>query len=146
METEILDILLPHLTHWGYSIIILMTFLETSAFLGLLVPGESVMVIAGLLASRGILELGDVIWTATLGATMGDTVGYFIGHRLSRQIRIYRCHRGVYFGVCMALTQYRYREYDETDDRDKGINWSPLSFGGPRAYSALEARLSGIRV
>jgi membrane protein DedA with SNARE-associated domain len=81
METKILDILLPHLTHWGYSIIILMTFLETSAFLGLLVPGESVVVIAGLLASRGILELGDVIWTTTLGATMGDTVGYFIGHR-----------------------------------------------------------------
>lgn len=81
METKILDILLPHLTHWGYSIIVLMTFLETSAFLGLLVPGESVVVIAGLLASRGILELGDVIWTATLGAIMGDTVGYFIGHR-----------------------------------------------------------------
>jgi membrane protein DedA with SNARE-associated domain len=81
METKILDILLPHLTQWGYSIIVLMTFLETSAFLGLLVPGESVVVIAGLLASKGILALGDVIWAATFGAIMGDTVGYFIGHR-----------------------------------------------------------------
>jgi membrane protein DedA with SNARE-associated domain/membrane-associated phospholipid phosphatase len=81
METKILEILLPHLTHWGYYIIILMTFLETSAFLGLLVPGESVVVIAGLLASKGVLELGDVIWAASLGAIMGDTVGYFIGHK-----------------------------------------------------------------
>lgn len=81
MESTILDILFPHLSHWGYSIIILMTFLETSAFLGLLVPGESVVVVAGLLASRGIFELGDVIWTAALGAIMGDTVGYFIGQR-----------------------------------------------------------------
>jgi membrane protein DedA with SNARE-associated domain/membrane-associated phospholipid phosphatase len=81
METKILDILLPHLTQWGYSIIVLMTFLETSAFLGLLVPGESVVVIAGLLASKGILALGDVILAATCGAIMGDTVGYFIGHR-----------------------------------------------------------------
>jgi len=36
---------------------------------------------AGLLAARGVLELGDVIWTASLGAVMGDTVGYFVGHR-----------------------------------------------------------------
>ncbi len=81
METKILALLLPHLAHWGYYIVILMTFLETSAFLGLLVPGETVVVMAGLLASRGIIELGDVIWAASLGAVMGDTVGYFIGHR-----------------------------------------------------------------
>jgi len=61
METKILAVLLPHLTHWGYYIVILMTFLETSAFLGLLVPGESVVVMAGLLASRRIIQLGDVI-------------------------------------------------------------------------------------
>ncbi len=81
MEKHILDIILPHLNHWGYYVLFLMTFLETSAFLGFLVPGESMVVIAGLLASRGVLELGDVIWVASLGAIMGDTVGYFIGYR-----------------------------------------------------------------
>ena len=81
MEKHILDIILPHLNHWGYYVLLLITFLETSAFLGFLVPGESMVVIAGLLASRGILELGDVIWVASVGAIMGDTVGYFIGHR-----------------------------------------------------------------
>ncbi|MEK6681670.1 MAG: bifunctional DedA family/phosphatase PAP2 family protein [Nitrospirota bacterium] len=81
MEKLIFNIILPHLNHWGYYVLFLMTFLETSAFLGFLVPGESMVVIAGLLASRGILELGDVVWVASVGAIMGDTVGYFIGHR-----------------------------------------------------------------
>jgi membrane protein DedA with SNARE-associated domain len=81
MESKIIESLLPHLNHWGYYVLLLMTFLETSAFLVFLVPGESMVVIAGLLASRGVLELGDVIWVASLGAIMGDTVGYFIGRR-----------------------------------------------------------------
>lgn len=81
MEKHVLDIILPHLDHWGYYALLMMTFLETSAFLGLIVPGESIVVIAGLLASSGVLELGDVIWVASLGAIMGDTVGYFIGHK-----------------------------------------------------------------
>jgi membrane protein DedA with SNARE-associated domain len=93
MEPKILALLLPHLTHWGYSIVILMTFLETSAFLGILVPGESVLVIAGLLASRGIIELGDVIWAASLGAVIGDTVGYFVGHRFGEGFFLKYGHR-----------------------------------------------------
>jgi len=81
MEKYIFNIILPHLNHWGYYVLFLMTFLETSAFLGFLVPGESMVVIAGLLTSKGVLELGDVIWVASFGAIMGDTVGYFIGRR-----------------------------------------------------------------
>jgi membrane protein DedA with SNARE-associated domain/membrane-associated phospholipid phosphatase len=81
MEKYIFDIILPHLNYWGYYVLFLMTFLETSAFLGFIVPGESMVVIAGLLASRGVLDLGDVIWVASFGAVAGDTVGYFIGYR-----------------------------------------------------------------
>lgn len=81
LEKYLLNIILPHFNHWGYYILLLMTFLETSAFLGFIVPGESIVVIAGLLASRGVLELGDVIWIASLGAIMGDTAGYFLGRR-----------------------------------------------------------------
>lgn len=81
MEKYIFNIILPHLNHWGYYVLFLMTFFETSAFLGFLVPGESMVVIAGLLTSKGVLELDDVIWVASFGAIMGDTVGYFIGRR-----------------------------------------------------------------
>jgi len=81
VEHKTIEFLIPHLNQWGYYVLFLMTFFETSAFLGFLVPGESMVVIAGLLASRGVLELGDVIWVASVGAIMGDTVGYFIGYR-----------------------------------------------------------------
>lgn len=66
---------------WGYLALFAMTFLETSAFLGLVAPGESVVVIAGLLASRGVLGIGPVIGIAALGALLGDNTGYLIGRR-----------------------------------------------------------------
>lgn len=56
-----------------------MTFLETSAFVGLLVPGEVTLLIAGLLASQGMLELWGLMMAAATGAILGDSAGYWIG-------------------------------------------------------------------
>lgn len=67
------------LGHWGYLAIFLAAFLESSSFMGLIVPGESFAVIAGLLASRGTLELGDCLWVVALGAVLGDSAGYGLG-------------------------------------------------------------------
>lgn len=69
---------------WGYLIIFLAAFLESSAFLWLFVPGETVVIIAGLLASRGYLEIGDCITVISLGAVLGDTVGYSLGRIFGR--------------------------------------------------------------
>jgi membrane protein DedA with SNARE-associated domain/membrane-associated phospholipid phosphatase len=70
--------------HWGYLVIFLAAFLESSAFVGLLVPGESVVVVAGFLASQGILDLGDCLWLIALGAVLGDSVGYSFGKAIGR--------------------------------------------------------------
>ena len=72
------------LGHWGYLMIFLAAFLESSAFLGLLVPGESIVVLSGFLASHGYLEIGDCIWVITLGAVLGDSVGYALGGKIGR--------------------------------------------------------------
>jgi membrane protein DedA with SNARE-associated domain len=48
--------------HLGYLIIFIAAFLESSAFMGLLVPGESVVVLSGFLASQGYLEIGGLLW------------------------------------------------------------------------------------
>lgn len=72
------------LGHWGYVAIFLAAFLESSAFMGLIVPGESVVVIAGLLASQGTLELGDCLLVIALGAVLGDSVGYSFGKAIGR--------------------------------------------------------------
>jgi len=76
--------LITLLGSWGYLIIFLAAFLESSAFLGLLFPGESIVVIAGVLASQGYLDLGDSIAVISLGAVAGDTVGYGLGRVFGR--------------------------------------------------------------
>lgn len=80
MDERFLNLILPYLQDWGYYVVLVMAFLETSALLGLLVPGESVVVVAGLLAGGGHLHVTTVIVLASVGAILGDTVGYFIGH------------------------------------------------------------------
>jgi membrane protein DedA with SNARE-associated domain len=64
---------------WGYLVIFMMTFLENSAFMGLIAPGEWTLVVAGLLASEGTLELPWLYTAAISGAVLGDIAGYIIG-------------------------------------------------------------------
>ena len=82
----VLDFLREHVHEYGYGLLFLVTFLETSAFLGLLAPGESAVVVGGLLASRGPLELELVILISVVGAFLGDNVGYWIGRRFGTGI------------------------------------------------------------
>jgi membrane-associated protein len=56
-------------------------FLEASVFLGFVVPGETALVLGGVLASQGRLSLTVVITLAILGAISGDAVGYGVGRR-----------------------------------------------------------------
>ena len=55
--------------------------LEASAFLGLVVPGETAVIIGGVVAHAGDLPLWAVILAAVLGAAVGDQVGYQVGRR-----------------------------------------------------------------
>jgi membrane protein DedA with SNARE-associated domain len=79
----ILD-LVARLGHWSYVIIFLAAALECAAFVGLLVPGESLMLATGFFAQQGLLELDAVIVVGTLGAIVGDNIGYQLGCRLGR--------------------------------------------------------------
>ncbi len=72
------------LGNWGYALIFLAPFLESSAFLGVLVPGETVVVLAGFLASHGYLELGYCMIVIALGAILGDSTGYALGKAFGR--------------------------------------------------------------
>jgi membrane protein DedA with SNARE-associated domain/membrane-associated phospholipid phosphatase len=76
--------LVGRLGHWGYLVVFLVSALECSAFLGLLVPGESLVLVAGFFAAQGVLDVGDLIVLVALGATIGDSIGYELGSRLGR--------------------------------------------------------------
>lgn len=71
-----------HLGHWGYLIIFLIVLLECQAFLGLVMPGESLVLASGFLAKSGLLDLGDLIVVVAIAATLGDSIGYELGRHL----------------------------------------------------------------
>ena len=78
---KILSLPLHVLNHWSYTIILLSTLLESSPIFGLLIPGQVIVIIGGLLAKLNIIDLGDVIFFSSLGAILGDLLGYLIGKK-----------------------------------------------------------------
>jgi membrane protein DedA with SNARE-associated domain len=63
---------------WAYGIVFLLALLD--AFFPL-VPSETAVITAGVVAAAGNLSLTVVIVAAALGAFAGDNTSYFIGHR-----------------------------------------------------------------
>lgn len=55
--------------------------LEASAFVGLVVPGEVVVILGGVVAHGGGLPLWAVILAAAAGAGLGDQIGFLVGRR-----------------------------------------------------------------
>ncbi len=64
---------------WGYPVIFLGTFLENTLFLGLFVPGVFVLLLAGLSAHDGLVDLRGALAVAILGTSLGDTISYLAG-------------------------------------------------------------------
>lgn len=54
---------------------------EASTLIGLVVPGETAVFVAGMTAHGGHLPLWAVMVAASLGAVVGDQVGYTLGRR-----------------------------------------------------------------
>src|SRR5262245_28303194 len=61
-------------------------FVETGLLIGFFLPGDSLLVTAGLFAARGDLDLFALNLTLSLAAILGDTVGYNIGAKAGPKI------------------------------------------------------------
>lgn len=70
----------------GYPLLFLIVFAETGLFAGFFLPGDSLLITAGLIAATGRLDLAEVMLVMTAGAVLGDSTGYLIGSKLSRSI------------------------------------------------------------
>jgi membrane protein DedA with SNARE-associated domain/membrane-associated phospholipid phosphatase len=81
---------------WTYLLVACFAFAETGAFVGLLVPGETVMILGGAVAGQGAINVYLLIAIAWLMAFLGDSTSFFIGRRLGRDFL--RRH-GPRFGV-----------------------------------------------
>jgi undecaprenyl-diphosphatase len=73
---------------WTYLIVGVFAFAETGAFVGLVVPGETVMLLGGAVAGQGAIDIYLLIAIAWFTAWLGDTTSFFIGRRLGREFVI----------------------------------------------------------
>jgi membrane-associated protein len=58
---------------------IFIIFAETGLMVGFFLPGDSLLVTAGLFAARGDLDITTLLITLTIAAIAGDATGYYIG-------------------------------------------------------------------
>src|SRR5574337_93997 len=70
----------------GLLALIAIVFAETGLLIGFFLPGDSLLVTAGLFAVSGHLELWSLFLFISLAAIVGDAVGYFLGARTGPRI------------------------------------------------------------
>jgi membrane protein DedA with SNARE-associated domain len=69
---------------WTYVVVAVMAYLETGAFVGLVAPGETVVIAGGVIAGQGEIQLVPLIGLVWICAILGDSTSFFIGRRLGR--------------------------------------------------------------
>jgi membrane-associated protein len=68
------------LIRWGgYFVLLAVIFAETGLLLGFFLPGDSLLVTAGLLAAGGLLNVWLMAVMLTVSAIAGQSLGYFVG-------------------------------------------------------------------
>jgi membrane-associated protein len=75
-----------HGAYFGYLVIWGIVFAESGLLIGFFLPGDSLLFIAGFLASQHLLNIAVLIFGAFVCAVFGDNVGYYTGHKLGRRL------------------------------------------------------------
>ena len=89
------DLLLELVDPWIYVVVFLVAFAEGGALLGLFLPGESSMLLAGVLVSQGRGSLAAVLALAVAGSVLGDSAGYWTGRLFGHRLRATRLGRRI---------------------------------------------------
>ena len=91
--THLLD-LLAGLGAWRYAAAFLGMFFETSLFIGLLVPGDTIVLFTAT-AGRGFGEWLLLLLAVVAGSLSGESIGYGLGHLFGARIRTSRLGRRI---------------------------------------------------
>lgn len=67
-------------------IIGLVIFAEAGLLIGVLLPGDTLLIPAGLLAAQGKLPLAGVLLVAWIGSVLGSEAGYYIGKKAGKRV------------------------------------------------------------
>jgi membrane-associated protein len=76
-----------------FILLIMFTFLEAAAFVGFILPGETSLLIGGVLAHSHVWPYWLFLLFAIIGAISGDSVGYEVGKHFGERIKLNRLGR-----------------------------------------------------
>jgi membrane-associated protein len=75
------------LIQWGGTLLVcVIVFVETGLFFGFFLPGDSLLVSAGVFAAAGHVSLTALLILVSLCAVVGDQVGYWIGRKAGQTL------------------------------------------------------------
>jgi membrane protein DedA with SNARE-associated domain/membrane-associated phospholipid phosphatase len=98
---------------WTYLVVGILAFLETGAFIGLIAPGETTVIVGGLVAGQGqisLMVLIAIVWTC---AVLGDLTSYTLGRRLGRDFMVRH-------GARVKITEERLEQVEAFFERRGG--------------------------
>jgi membrane protein DedA with SNARE-associated domain len=99
---------------WTYLAVGILAFLETGAFIGLVAPGETTVIVGGLVAGQGeisLLLLIAIVWAC---AVAGDLTSYTLGRRLGRDFMVRH-------GARVKITEERLEQVEAFFERRGGM-------------------------
>jgi membrane-associated protein len=100
---------LPVLVQWaGLFGLTAIIFSETGLLVGVFLPGDSLLVTAGLFAAKGYLNIYGLTSALTLAAICGNCLGYFIGRATGP--RVFRRENSLFFNKKHAIRAHEFYE------------------------------------
>jgi membrane protein DedA with SNARE-associated domain len=131
-----MDRVLSLIEHYGYLVVLFGVMLEST---GVPLPGETILLAAGVLVQRGHLDLGDTIAFGILGAVVGDQIGYWVGREGGRPFVLR-------WGRYLFITPERLARAEAFFARHGGkAVFLARFFSGLRVFGALVAGISRMR-
>lgn len=77
----------PELIAWGgYIVLFAIIFAETGLLVGFFLPGDSLLVSAGLFAAKGDLNIVYLIVLLSIAAILGDSFNYWLGKKTGHKL------------------------------------------------------------
>jgi membrane protein DedA with SNARE-associated domain/membrane-associated phospholipid phosphatase len=136
---KILEDVANALGPWTYALVGFFAFAETGAFIGLIAPGETVMLLGGAVAGQGTINVYVLIALAWTLACAGDVTSFFLGRRLGRDFLM---RHGPRFG----FSHERLEQVEDFFSRHGGKTIFLGRFVGfVRAFAPFIAGSSGMR-
>ncbi len=78
-----------------YVLVFVIATFETASFVGMFIPGDTAVMLSGVVVSYGHAQLLPMIAVAAVGAVCGDSIGYELGHRFGGVLRASRMGRRI---------------------------------------------------